>query len=156
MILFRLLGRLVTVKIHLGLQEKLFLGNINAKRDWGHAKDYVEGMWKMLQHDKPEDYVLATGKTSTIREFCELAFKELNIEIKWKGIGANEVGIDRLSGKEIIAIDSNYYRPTEVELLVGDATKAKKLLNWEPKYNLNSLVSEMISSDLDKIKKTIS
>ena len=144
------------VKIHLGLQEKLYLGNINAKRDWGHAKDYVEGMWKMLQQDKPEDYVLATGKTSTIREFCEQSFKELNIEIKWKGIGANEVGIDRLSGKEIIAIDSNYYRPTEVDLLVGDATKAKKLLNWEPKYNLNSLVSEMISSDLDKIKKTIS
>ena len=144
------------VKIHLGLQEKLYLGNINAKRDWGHAKDYVEGMWKMLQQDKPEDYVLATGKTSTIREFCEQSFKELNIEIKWKGIGANEVGIDRLSGKEIIAIDSNYYRPTEVDLLVGDATKAKKLLNWEPKYNLNSLVSEMISSDLDKIKNTIS
>ncbi|MDA9894032.1 GDP-mannose 4,6-dehydratase, partial [bacterium] len=144
------------VKIYLGLQEKLYLGNINAKRDWGHAKDYVEGMWKMLQQDKPEDYVLATGKTSTIREFCELAFKELNIEIKWKGSGANEVGTDCLSGKEIIAIDSNYYRPTEVDLLVGDATKAKKLLNWEPKYNLNSLVSEMISSDLDQIKKTIS
>ena len=144
------------VKIHLGLQEKLYLGNINAKRDWGHAKDYVEGMWKMLQQDKPEDYVLATGKTSTIREFCELAFKELNIEIKWKGSGANEVGTDRLSGKEIIAIDSNYYRPTEVDLLVGDATKAKKLLHWEPKYNLISLVSEMISSDLDQIKKSIS
>ena len=144
------------VKIHLGLQEKLYLGNINAKRDWGHAKDYVEGMWKMLQQDKPEDYVLATGKTSTIREFCELAFKELNIEIKWKGSGANEVGIDRLSGKEIIAIDSNYYRPTEVDLLVGDASKAKKLLHWKPKYNLISLVSEMISSDLDQIKKSIS
>jgi GDPmannose 4,6-dehydratase len=156
-------GTFVTKKITDGLRNikegtlaSLELGNLNAKRDWGHAKDYVEGMWKMLQQDKPEDYVLATGKTSTIREFCELAFKELNIEIKWKGSGANEVGTDCLSGKEIIAIDSNYYRPTEVDLLVGDATKAKKLLNWEPKYNLNSLVSEMISSDLDQIKKSIS
>ncbi len=95
-------------------------------------------------------------KQDTIREFCELAFQELNIKINWKGSGANEVGIDCVSGKEIIAIDSNYYRPTEVDLLVGDASKAKKLLHWEPKYNLNSLVSEMISSDLDQIKKTIS
>jgi GDPmannose 4,6-dehydratase len=114
-------------KIKLGLQEKLYLGNLNAQRDWGHAKDYVEGMWRMLQHDKPEDFVLATGKTTTIREFCNLSFKELGIDIIWEGEGENEVGIDQSSNKVIISIDKNYYRPTEVDLLIGDASKAKKL-----------------------------
>ena len=140
------------VKIKLGVQEKLYLGNLDAKRDWGHAKDYVDGMWRMLQHDKAEDFVLATGKTNTIREFCNLSFQELGIKINWKGKGENEVGLDS-TGKEIILIDSNYYRPTEVDLLVGDANKAKKLLNWEPQYNLNSLIKEMISSDLKALKK---
>ena len=124
-------------KIKLGLQEKLYLGNLNAQRDWGHAKDYVEGMWRMLQLDNPEDFVLATGKTTTIREFCNLSFKELGIDIIWEGEGENEVGIDQSSNKVIISIDKNYYRPTEADLLIGDASKAKKLLSWTPKYDLN-------------------
>ena len=140
------------VKIKLGVQEKLYLGNLDAKRDWGHAKDYVDGMWRMLQYEKAEDFVLATGKTNTIREFCDLSFQELGIKINWKGKGENEVGLDASTGKEIILIDSNYYRPTEVDLLVGDANKAKKLLNWEPNYNLNSLVKEMINSDFKALK----
>tara|TARA_Y100000991_G_scaffold23738_1_gene15246 strand:+ start:952 stop:2007 length:1056 start_codon:yes stop_codon:yes gene_type:complete len=140
------------VKIKLGVQEKLYLGNLDAKRDWGHAKDYVDGMWRMLQYEKAEDFVLATGKTNTIREFCDLSFQELGIKINWRGKGENEVGLDS-TGKEIILIDSNYYRPTEVDLLVGDANKAKKLLNWEPQYNLNSLIKEMISSDFKALKK---
>ena len=144
-------------KIKLGLQEKLYLGNLNAQRDWGHAKDYVEGMWRMLQYEKPEDFVLATGKTTTIREFCNLSFKELGIEIKWEGEGENEVGIDQSSNKVIISIDNNYYRPTEVDLLIGDASKAKKLLSWTPKYELESLVKEMVNADynlfLKKLKK---
>ena len=134
-------------KIKLGLQEKLYLGNLNAQRDWGHAKDYVEGMWRMLQHDKPEDFVLATGKTTTIREFCNLSFKELGINIIWEGEGENEVGIDQSSNNVIISIDKNYYRPTEVDLLIGDASKAKKLLSWTPKYDLESLVKEMVNAD---------
>jgi len=144
-------------KIKLGLQEKLYLGNLNAQRDWGHAKDYVEGMWRMLQYEKPEDFVLATGKTTTIREFCDLSFKELGIEIKWEGEGENEVGIDQSSNKVIISIDNNYYRPTEVDLLIGDSSKAKKLLSWTPKYDLESLVKEMVNADynlfLKKLKK---
>ncbi len=140
------------VKIKLGVQEKLYLGNLDAKRDWGHAKDYVDGMWRMLQYEKAEDFVLATGKTNTIREFCDLSFQELGIKINWKGKGENEVGLDASTGKAIILIDSNYYRPTEVDLLVGDANKAKKLLNWEPNYNLNSLVKEMINSDFKALK----
>ena len=142
-------------KIKLGLQEKLYLGNLNAQRDWGHAKDYVEGMWRMLQHEKPEDFVLATGKTTTIREFCNLSFKELGIEIKWEGEGENEVGIDQSSNKVIIAVDTNYYRPSEVELLIGDPSKAKKLLNWEPKYDLESLVKEMVNADYNLFQKKL-
>ena len=142
-------------KIKLGLQEKLYLGNLNAQRDWGHAKDYVEGMWRMLQHEKPEDFVLATGKTTTIREFCNLSFKELGIEIKWEGEGENEVGIDQSSNKVIISIDNNYYRPTEVDLLIGDASKAKKLLSWTPKYDLESLVKEMVNTDYQLFQKKL-
>ena len=140
------------VKIKLGVQKKLYLGNLDAKRDWGHAKDYVDGMWRMLQHENAEDFVLATGKTNTIREFCNLSFQELGIKINWKGKGKNEVGLDASTGKEIILIDSNYYRPTEVDLLVGDASKAKKLLDWEPQNNLNSLIKEMINSDYKDLK----
>ena len=142
-------------KIKLGLQEKLYLGNLNAQRDWGHAKDYVEGMWRMLQHEKPEDFVLATGKTTTIREFCNLSFKELGIDIKWEGEGENEVGIDQSSNKVIISIDNNYYRPTEVDLLIGDASKAKKLLSWTPKYELESLVKEMVNADYNLFQKKL-
>ena len=142
-------------KIKLGLQEKLYLGNLDAQRDWGHAKDYVEGMWQMLQHEKPEDFVLATGKTTTIREFCNLSFKELGIDIKWDGKGVKEVGIDKSSNKIIISIDPNYYRPTEVDLLIGDASKARKLLNWNPKYDLKSLVKEMVSVDYSSFQKSL-
>ena len=142
-------------KIKLGLQEKLYLGNLNAQRDWGHAKDYVEGMWRMLQYEKPEDFVLATGKTTTIREFCDLSFKELGIEIKWEGEGENEVGIDQSSNKVIIAVDTNYYRPSEVELLIGDASKAKNLLSWTPKYDLESLVKEMVNADYKLFQKKL-
>ena len=142
-------------KIKLGLQEKLYLGNLNAQRDWGHAKDYVEGMWRMLQHEKPEDFVLATGKTTTIREFCNLSFKELGIDITWEGEGENEVGISQSSNKVIISIDNNYYRPTEVDLLIGDASKAKKLLNWTPKYDLESLVKEMVNADYNLFQKKL-
>ena len=141
-------------KIKLGLQEKLYLGNLNAQRDWGHAKDYVEGMWRMLQYEKPEDFVLATGKTTTIREFCDLSFKELGIDIIWEGEGENEVGIDQSSNKVIISIDNNYYRPTEVDLLIGDSSKAKNLLNWTPKYDLESLVKEMVNADYNFFRKT--
>ena len=142
-------------KIKLGLQEKLYLGNLDAQRDWGHAKDYVEGMWQMLQYEKPEDFVLATGKTTTIREFCNLSFKELGIDIKWDGNGVKEVGIDKSSNKVIISIDPNYYRPTEVDLLIGDASKARKLLNWNPKYDLKSLVKEMVSVDYSSFQKSL-
>ena len=140
------------VKIKLGVQKKLYLGNLDAKRDWGHAKDYVDGMWRMLQYENAEDFVLATGKTNTIREFCNLSFQELGIKINWKGKGENEVGLDASTGKEIILIDSNYYRPTEVDLLIGDPSKAKKLLDWEPQNNLNSLIKEMINSDYKDLK----
>ena len=142
-------------KIKLGIQEKLYLGNLDAQRDWGHAKDYVEGMWQMLQYEKPEDFVLATGKTTTIREFCNLSFKELGIDIKWDGKGVKEVGIDKSSNKVIISIDPNYYRPTEVDLLIGDASKARKLLNWNPKYDLKSLVKEMVNVDYSFFQKSL-
>ena len=144
-------------KIALGLQECLYLGNLNAERDWGHAKDYIEGMYLMLQQDNPKDYVLATGITTTIREFVKLAFLELNIEINFKGNGENEVGyvvsnkgkFNLKIGDVIIKVDPSYYRPTEVDLLIGDPTKAKTELGWVPKYNLNSLVKEMMKSDLE-------
>ena len=142
-------------KISLGLQEKMFIGNLNAQRDWGHAKDYVEGMWLMLQQEKPEDFVLATGKTTTVRDFCTLAFKEVDIDISWVGEGDNEKGIDTVSGKVLVEIDKNYYRPTEVDLLIGDASKAKTILQWEPKIELESLIKEMVKSDVTLFKKDI-
>tara|TARA_Y100001970_G_C14213225_1_gene848133 strand:- start:191 stop:1240 length:1050 start_codon:yes stop_codon:yes gene_type:complete len=142
-------------RISLGIQDKLFLGNLNAKRDWGHAKDFVEGMWMILQHNKPEDFVLSTGVTTTIREFVELVFDKVGISIEWSGIGVNEVGIDSESGKILIEVDSNYFRPTEVELLLGDSNKAKELLGWVPKYNLDQLISEMINHDIEEAKSEI-
>ena len=142
-------------KISLGLQEKMFIGNLNAQRDWGHAKDYVEGMWLMLQQEKPEDFVLATGKTTTVRDFCTIAFREVGIDITWLGEGDNEKGIDQVSGKVLVEIDKNYYRPTEVDLLIGDASKANKILQWEPKIELESLIKEMVKSDVTLFKKDI-
>jgi GDPmannose 4,6-dehydratase len=139
-------------KISLGLQDKLFLGNLGAKRDWGHAKDYVEAMWLMLQLDKPEDFVIATGVTTTVREFVRLAFLEAGIEIDFKGSGIEEVGFDKKTGRELVFVDTEYFRPTEVDLLIGDPTKANTLLGWKPKYDLNGLVKDMMKGDLELFK----
>lgn len=143
------------VRIKLGIEEKLFLGNLDSKRDWGHAKDYIEGMWLVLQQDKPEDFVLATGVTTTIRDFVNMTFKELGIEIEWKGKGVNEKGIDKATGKAIVEVDPRYFRPTEVDLLLGNAAKARKKLGWEPKYDLPALVKEMVKEDMKEAKKEV-
>ena len=135
--------------IKVGLQDKLYLGNIDSKRDWGFAKDYVEGMWMMLQQEKADDFVLATGETHTVREFVELTFKELGMEIEWKGSGVDEKGIDKATGKTLIEIDPKYFRPTEVDLLLGDATKAERELGWKPKTKFYELVSMMTKADLE-------
>ena len=142
-------------KISLGLQEKMYIGNLNAQRDWGHARDYVEGMWLMLQQEKPEDYVLATGVTTSVRDFCSMAFSEVGISIKWEGKNNQEKGIDESTGKVLVMVDPNYYRPTEVDLLIGDATKAKEQLDWDPKVTVSLLVKEMVSSDVALFKKEI-
>lgn len=138
---------MAATKIKHGLQEKLYLGNLDAKRDWGFAKDYVEAMWLILQQEYPEDYVIATGETHSVREFTELAFKEVGIEILWKGKGSDEVGTDSSTGKVLVEIDPRYYRPTEVDLLIGDPSKAKEKLGWEPKVKLEELVKIMITAD---------
>lgn len=138
------------VKISLGLQDTLYLGNLDSKRDWGHAKDYVEGMWLMLQAKKPDDYVLATGETHTVREFINEAAKVLKLDIVWKGKGLNEKGIDKKTGKVIIAVDPKYFRPAEVDLLIGDSSKAKKILKWSPKITFKELVRLMVTDDLQK------
>lgn len=144
----------VTRKITLGLNkilkketDRLVMGNIDAERDWGHAADYVEGMWRILQHDTPEDFVLATGEKHTVREFIEKTFALKDIHIQWKGEGVNEIGFDKNTGKEYIFIDSKYYRPAEVELLIGDATKAKQVLDWEPTTTFDELVEKMVQHD---------
>ncbi|OUT71473.1 MAG: GDP-mannose 4,6-dehydratase [Crocinitomicaceae bacterium TMED16] len=139
--------------IKLGKQNKLFLGNIDAKRDWGHAKDYVEGMWRILQHDVPEDFVLATGELHSVREFCELTFLFLGIQIEWKGEGIDEKGYDKSNGNVIIEIDPYYFRLTEVDLLLGDPTKAKQKLGWTPSYTFKELVKEMVENDLEEMNK---
>jgi len=144
-------------KIALGLQDKIWLGNLDAQRDWGHAKDYVEGMWRMMQQPKPEDYVLATGKTTSIRALCQMAFREIGVELEFTGQGDAELGIVSAvhepefalsPGQEVIAIDPRYFRPAEVDLLIGDATKAKEQLGWAPQHSLEQLVHEMVGSDL--------
>lgn len=135
--------------IHHGKQECLYLGNINSLRDWGHAKDYVEGMWRMLQQEKPDDFVLATGEMHTVKEFVEKAFKVVNVEIKWEGQEENEVGKDAKTGRVLVRVDPKYYRPAEVELLLGDPTKAQTELGWDPKQtSFEALVHEMVTSDL--------
>ncbi|HEU4717663.1 MAG TPA: GDP-mannose 4,6-dehydratase [Bacteroidia bacterium] len=135
-------------RIRLGLQDKLYLGNLDAERDWGHARDYVEGMWLMLQQPAADDYVLATGRKISVRTFVEWAFNVAGIAIEWKGKGVDEKGYDKATGKAIVEIDTKYFRPAEVDLLVGDASKAKKELGWEPKFSLEELVKEMVMEDL--------
>ena len=142
-------------KISLGIQDKIYIGNLNSQRDWGHARDYVEGMWLMLQQEIPEDYVLATGVTTTVRDFCSMAFNEVGVTIKWEGQGNQEKGVDVSTGKVLVEVDPNYYRPTEVDLLIGDATKAKEQLNWQPKVTVPSLVKEMVASDVTLFEKEI-
>lgn len=145
-------------KMSLGLQDKLYMGNLDAKRDWGHAKDYVEAMYLMLQQEQPEDYVIATGITTTVREFIRMAFAEVGVEIEFKGEGVEEKGYVKSvadagcplqPGQEVVAIDPRYFRPTEVDLLIGDPTKARKQLGWEPKYTLAGLVKEMVAADVE-------
>lgn len=149
-------------KIGMGLQEKFYLGNMNAKRDWGHAKDYVELMWRILQHDTPQDWVIATGVTTSVRDFVRMSFKEIGVELEFKGEGESEVAIVASSnnpefqvkiGQEVVTVDPRYFRPTEVDLLIGDASKARKLLDWEPKYDVEMLCAEMVRSDIELFRK---
>lgn len=138
-------------RIKMGLQEKLALGNLDAQRDWGYAKDFVEGMWLMLQQARPEDYVLATGKVMSVRKFTELAFQEIDIEITWVGKGLNEVGKDRKTGQVLVEVSAEFFRPAEVDYLLGDAAKAKEKLGWQPKTTIEELVKMMVQSDLDHV-----
>ncbi|MEC5147431.1 hypothetical protein UNH65_28155 [Chitinophaga sp. 180180018-2] len=149
-------------KLSLGLQDKLFMGNLDARRDWGHAKDYVEAMWLILQQEKPEDYVIATGITTTVRDFIRMAFSEVGVEVEFKGTGVAEKGyvkscsrqdIPLSVGWEVVAIDPRYFRPTEVDLLIGDPTKSKTKLGWEPRYNLATLVKEMVAADVELFQR---
>ena len=140
-------------RISMGTQERVYLGNLDAKRDWGHASDFVEGMWRMLQQDEPEDFVLATGVTTTIREFSERAFAEVGITLEWSGSGVDETGRDVKSGNIIVSIDPAYFRPTEVDLLIGDASKAREKLGWQPTCDLQQMIEEMIKADLEEARK---
>ena len=147
---------LAAARIKCGLQKKLYLGNLNAKRDWGHAKDYVECMWLILQNDKPDDFVIATGEMHTVREFCDLAFREVGIELKWEGEGINEKGIDIDSGRVLIEVDPKYFRPTEVDQLLGNPNKAVRELGWNPTQTpFEKLVKEMVRKDLQLVEKEL-
>ena len=140
-------------RIKAGLQETLLLGNLHSKRDWGYAPEYVEGMWRMLQQDKPGDYVLATGETHSVKEFVDVAFQELDLELEWEGEGVKERGIEKKTGKERVIVNPDYYRPTEVDILMGDAGKAKEELSWEPKVKFEELASLMATADDEKVKR---
>ncbi|HIO72460.1 MAG TPA: GDP-mannose 4,6-dehydratase [Flavobacteriales bacterium] len=140
-------------KIKLGLLTKFYLGNLDAKRDWGHAKDYVEGMWKILQHNIPDDFVLATGVAHSVREFVEMAFSEVEINVSWEGKGADEKGINIETGETLVEVDKSYFRPTEVELLIGDASKAKREMGWEATHSLQEMVTEMVKSDMELFQR---
>jgi len=139
-------------KIMIGLQDKLLIGNLDAKRDWGYAPEYVEGMWRILQADEPDDYVLATNETHSVREFIEESFRNLGEEILWEGQGIDEKGILKVSGKEVVGIDPRYFRPTEVDLLIGDYSKAREKLGWQPKTTFRELVRIMVNADFEKVK----
>lgn len=141
--------------IHLGAQKTLYIGNLDAKRDWGHARDYVEGMWRIVQQPAPDDYVLATGETHSVREFVERAFSIVGRKIEWRGKGVDEVGIDTGSGETVVKIDSRYFRPTEVDLLLGDASKARRVLGWKHTVTFADLVADMVNSDLKAISKEV-
>lgn len=149
-------------KIALGMQDKIYLGNLDARRDWGHAKDYVEAMWRILQQEVAEDFVIATGVTTTVRDFVRMAFAEVGVELTFKGTGENEVAVVAAckhasyqleTGREVVVVDSRYFRPTEVDLLIGDPTKAHSRLNWKPQYDLAALVKEMMAADLENFNK---
>lgn len=141
--------------ISLGKQQCLYLGNLDARRDWGHARDYVEGMWMMLQQESPEDFVLATGETHPVREFVEKAFGVLGIQIRWQGTGVHEEGVNIQNGKTIVKVDTGYFRPAEVELLLGDPAKAERLLGWKRKVDFDTLVKEMVEADLQVAKSLV-
>tara|TARA_B100001093_G_scaffold519069_1_gene606313 strand:+ start:12728 stop:13753 length:1026 start_codon:yes stop_codon:yes gene_type:complete len=143
---------MATARIKLGLQDILYIGNLDAKRDWGYAPEYVEGMWRMLQQKSPNDYVLATGETYSVRQFIETAFDELDISVEWKSNGADEHGVDKKTGKIIVKVDPNYYRPLEVDELIGNPQKAKNELGWQAKTKFKDLVSIMVKSDFNKLK----
>jgi GDPmannose 4,6-dehydratase len=143
---------MAVAKIYYGLQDKLYLGNLSSKRDWGHAKDYVKGMWQILQHDIADDFVLSSGKMYSVRHFVNLAFNKVNIDIVWNGSGIKEKGFDKQTGKCLVEVDPRYFRPVEVDQLLGDSTKAKNVLGWETKISFDDLVSEMVENDLSKIK----
>jgi GDPmannose 4,6-dehydratase len=136
----------------LGLQDMLYLGNLDAKRDWGHARDFVEGMWRILQHPEPDDYVLATGETRAVREFVEKAFAQTGVTVHWKGAGVDEQGIDAKSGRVLVRVDPRYFRPTEVDLLIGDPSKARAKLGWQHKISFDELVAEMVAADLRNVE----
>jgi GDPmannose 4,6-dehydratase len=142
-------------RIKLGLQEVVFLGNLDAKRDWGHARDYVEAMWLMLQQPEPEDFVIATGEDHSVREFVELAFKEVGLAIKWRGQGVDEVGYEEDTDRVLIKVNPRYFRPTEVDTLLGDATKARTILGWQPRYSFKDMVREMVIADLKEAERDL-
>ncbi len=140
-------------KISLEMQQKLFIGNLDSERDWGHAKDYVEGMWRILQHSEADDFVLATNKKITVRSFIEMAFAETGVVIEWKGKGVDEKGYNKKTNAVLVEVDANYFRPSEVELLIGDYSKAKQKLGWEPKHTVEQLCKEMVQSDIEIFKR---
>ena len=144
---------MAAANIAMGNQDCLYLGNLNSKRDWGYAGDYVEAMWRILQQDKPDDFVIATGVTTTVRDFVTMAFDYADIHIEWSGCGVDEIGINKANGKVVVRVDPRYFRPTEVDLLLGDASKAKKILGWTPKVSVQELAQMMVKSDLEQARR---